>query len=216
MRLRAENPEDTIYFPLYKTKELYASLALNFHVNFINAPNKEVAKQQLKECISSCEIYNHTLEPLSYILTEQALTKYRVQYRQFKFRQKVNQELLPIRRETHMKLKSLADSFDSMDQMFEHLLSPEADVEMKPYKKSLELLELESALGPVSAISLIMKEQPYSKKVQLMGLFEQVFSLGFDVGHNTKTRDKKKVPIARSLAIEKDSLLDELRDYFNV
>lgn len=146
MRIRQPKPENTVYFTRYKEKGLFLTLARQYSTNFISALSKEAAEELLNKLVLPQAIYEDSIVALSDVMTVDGLTKLRTQFRQFKARTKSGIKHLALREETYNKILFLAKDFDNIDQLFEHLFSPDAGVEMFGQLKLLEEAGLPSAL----------------------------------------------------------------------
>jgi len=163
--------DDSLIFTEYKDKQIYKSITDKCSDYFIQPLAPEEAKSVFNASISECSNYKESIDAVRAILNQKGLDKYRLQFKQFKYRQKNSLVNITVKRETYDKLSAIKGDFGGInDLLFEYALDNNHHIDTAKIRSLPSCLSRNERL--TVTLALVNKEVKQIVEVALQDAYE--------------------------------------------
>lgn len=179
--------EDAVIFDKYKEKIIYKSICDKCLDYFSLKITPSEAIELFKSSIKPCSNYKESISKVETILNKEGLNKYRLQFKQFKYRQKNQLVNITIKTETYNKLLAIKDDFGGInDMLFEYALDNHHHID------TAKIRDLPSCLSKNERLTVtlaLLNEEV--RNIIEMGL-QDAYETGIRAGQEMKKQRSKK------------------------
>jgi len=179
--------EDSLIFKEYKNKAIYKSICSKFSDYFISATSAIEASELFFNTVENCSSYKESLAGIKKILNKDGIDKYRLQFKQFKYRQKNQLVNITIKRETYNKLTVLKEDFDGInDMLFEYALDNHHHID------TAKIQDMPSCLSKDQRLTVTLALLDPAVKKMMEDAMQDAYESGIKAGQAMKKIRSKK------------------------